>query len=233
MTTTAVGWKTVMAVVLVASRPGIGAEPWLAVAQPELKQALEKAPLLQTESLGEPARGVNTWEHWAVPNPDGKTWDELQIYFKEYYGPTWLYAIDLGTGEVKKQRLPDQRQFYLSGRALGRDSKYYIATPDRSRQWNMFMHVYDPATNTFRELCEIPGIGGETRPLATGPDGRIYGTGSVDKGRVGLYVYDPALGKVVRNYGGVGPSHPNGAWSAYEMGVDDTHAYIVSGMIPA
>jgi hypothetical protein len=35
-----------------------------------LKQALERAPVLQTESLGEPARGVNTWEHWLVPNPD-------------------------------------------------------------------------------------------------------------------------------------------------------------------
>jgi hypothetical protein len=102
---------------------------WSAVEQPELKQALESAPLLQTESLGEPARGVNVWERWFVPNPDGQTWDLLQIYFKEYYGPTWLHAIDLGTGEVKKQRLPDGHQFYLSGRALGFDGKYYIATP--------------------------------------------------------------------------------------------------------
>src|SRR3989442_9803012 len=65
-------------------------EPWRVVAQPELKQALEKAPVLQTEALGEPARGVNVWERWLVPNPDGKSWDLLQIYFKEYYGPTWL-----------------------------------------------------------------------------------------------------------------------------------------------
>jgi hypothetical protein len=100
-----------------------------AAEQPELKQALERAPLLRTESLGEPARGVNVWERWMVPNRNGATWDLLQVYFKEYYGPTWLYAVDLGTGQVKKQRLPDDHQFYLSGRALGFDGRYYIATP--------------------------------------------------------------------------------------------------------
>ena len=64
-----------------------GGEAWPVVEQPELKQALENAPVLRTESLGEPARGVNVWERWLVPNPDGKSWDLLQIYFKEYYGP--------------------------------------------------------------------------------------------------------------------------------------------------
>jgi hypothetical protein len=57
--------------------------PWRATEQPELKQALEQAPVLPTESLGEPARGVNVWERWMVPNRDGKSWDVLQIYFKE------------------------------------------------------------------------------------------------------------------------------------------------------
>src|SRR5512141_1631591 len=72
--------------------------PWRVSEQPELQQALEHAPLLQTESLGEPARGVNVWERWMVPTRTGKSWDVLQIYFKEYYGPTWLFAVDLGTG---------------------------------------------------------------------------------------------------------------------------------------
>ena len=167
-----------------------------------------------------------------VPNPDGKSWDVLQLYFKEYYGPTWLYVFDLGTGQVKSQRLPDQFQFYLSGRALGLDGKYYIATPYR-RTWNMHLFVYDPATNILEERGEIvPGLGGEVRPLAVGRDGRIYGTGTRGN-RVGLYVYDPELRKVVKDFGPIGPSHPNGAWSRYVMGVDDTHAYIASGMIPA
>jgi len=35
------------------------------------------------------------------------------------------------------------------------------------------MFVYDPATNTVEERGEIvPGLGGEVRPLAVGPDGR-------------------------------------------------------------
>jgi hypothetical protein len=210
----------------------VAGEPWRAVEQPDLKEALAKAPLLKTESLGEPARGVNVWERWMVPNHDGKSWDVLQIYFKEYYGPTWLCAIDLGTGQVKKQRLADHHQFYLSGRALGFDGKYYIAMPSR-KTWSMDLFVYDPATNTVEERGEIvPGLGGEVRPLVTGPDGRIYGTGTRGN-RVGLYIYDPKLGKVVKDFGAVGPSHPNGAWSRYVMGVDDTHAYIASGMIPA
>jgi len=205
---------------------------WRVAEQPGLKQVLENAPVLQTESLGTPARGVNVWERWFVPNPDGKSWDVLQIYFKEYYGPTWLHAIDLGTGEVKKQRLPDGHQFYLSGRALGFDGKYYIATPSR-RTWSMDLFVYDPATNTLEDRGEIvSGLGGEVRPLAVGPDGRIYGTGTRGK-QLGLYIYDPKLGKVVKDFGVVGPSHPNGAWSRYVMGVDDTHAYIASGMVPA
>ena len=79
---------------------GASAATWDFVEQPELKQALEDAPVLQAESLGEPARGVNVWERWLVPNPDGKSWDLLQIYFKEYYGPTWLFAVDLGSGNV-------------------------------------------------------------------------------------------------------------------------------------
>jgi len=213
------------------AKPAAG-EPWQAAEQPELRKKLELAPLLPTELLGEPARGVNVWERWLVPNHDGKTWDVLQIYFKEYYGPTWLYAVDLGTREIKRQRLADDHQFYLSGRALGFDGKYYIAMPSR-RTWSMDMFVYDPATNMVEERGEIvSGLGGEVRPLVTGPDGRIYGTGTRGN-KVGLYIYDPKLKKVVKDFGAVGPSHPNGAWSRYVMGVDDTHAYIASGMIPA
>ena len=55
---------------------------WRPTEQPELKETLEKAPVMQTEMLGEPARGVNVWERWMVPNQDGKSWDVLQIYFK-------------------------------------------------------------------------------------------------------------------------------------------------------
>ena len=227
-------WLISLAVLLLMGLPQASAidTTWSTTEQPELEDSLARAPVLQTEALGEPARGVNVWERWLVPNHDGKSWDVLQIYFKEYYGPTWMFAIDLGTGQVKKQRLADGHQFYLSGRALGFDGKYYIAIPSR-KTWSMDLFVYDPATNSMEERGEIvPGLGGEVRPLAVGPDGRIYGTGTRGN-QVGLYIYDPNLAKVVKDFGPVGPSHPNGAWSRYVMGVDDTHAYIASGMIPA
>src|SRR5262249_25223453 len=72
------------------SPAAVAGAPPRALVQPELKQSLERAPRLETESLGEPAKGVNVWERWMVPNRDETTWDVLQIYFKEYCGPTWL-----------------------------------------------------------------------------------------------------------------------------------------------
>ncbi len=72
--------------------------------------------------------------------------------------------------EVDKQRLADDHQFYLSGRALGFDGKYHIATASQ-KTWSMDLFVYDPATNTLQERGEIvPGLGGEVRPLMAGPD---------------------------------------------------------------
>src|SRR5438093_1593087 len=90
-------WLSVRATaVLAAGHVALAAEPWRVAEQPDLKLALEKAPVLQTESLGEPARGTNPWEHDLVPNPDGKSWDVLQWYME--YGPggrQQLYIIDL------------------------------------------------------------------------------------------------------------------------------------------
>jgi hypothetical protein len=47
-------------------------EPWHVTAQPQLERLLEQATVLQTEPLGAPARGVQIWERWFAPNPDGK-----------------------------------------------------------------------------------------------------------------------------------------------------------------
>ena len=75
-------WKIGLgaAAMLMASQGVAAGEVWRVVEQPELKQALANAPVLQTESLGEPARGVNVWERWMVPNPDGMSWDVLQSW---------------------------------------------------------------------------------------------------------------------------------------------------------
>ena len=76
-------WSTL---ILAACAVLADAERWRAADQPDLQQALEHAPLLETESLGEPARGVNVWERWMVPNHDGQSWDVLQVYFNESGG---------------------------------------------------------------------------------------------------------------------------------------------------
>jgi len=46
-----------------------------------------------------------------------------------------------------------------------------------------------------------------------------------------LYIYDPKLCKVVKDFGPVGPSIQR-RLESLQHGVDDTHAYIASGMIP-
>ena len=46
---------------------------WQAVAQPDLKEQLAKAPTLKPETLAAPARGVTSWTFQLIPNPDGKT----------------------------------------------------------------------------------------------------------------------------------------------------------------
>jgi len=65
-------WVGLFAAMIFALGSGAAAgEPWRAVEQPELKQAFERAALLQTESLGEPSRGVvpyrDTWRAGAQP----------------------------------------------------------------------------------------------------------------------------------------------------------------------
>jgi hypothetical protein len=55
------------ALAALAGRQLPAVEPWPVVEQPDLKQTLDRAPVLATESLGEPARGVNVWERWMVP----------------------------------------------------------------------------------------------------------------------------------------------------------------------
>jgi hypothetical protein len=209
------------------------AEPWPVVDQPELKQSLESAVLLKPESLGEPAHGIQPWEHDIVPNLDGQTWDVLQWYME--YGPggrQQLFIIDMGTGKWKSQSIPGNTPIYTAGRALGFDGKYYIVTLNR-QPYSLSLYVYDPASDSLEDrglLVDWPG--GELRPVALGPNGRIYGTGLHRDGKVGLYCYDPESRRLVRDYGGVGPSHTIGSTIPRGIGVDDTHAYIISGELP-
>jgi hypothetical protein len=101
-----------------------------------LKDMLAGAPVLKLEELGAFARGVVRYPHCLVPNLAGKSWNVLQWYYKEYNGPTWLHAIDLASGAVRKHRFPDKRQIHIAGQTLAWDGKYYIVTTDWGRWQN-------------------------------------------------------------------------------------------------
>ncbi|MBM4039300.1 MAG: hypothetical protein FJ290_12370, partial [Planctomycetes bacterium] len=217
---------------LMAAGVALGAEaPWTSKDQPDLAALVAKAEPLKVEELGVPVTSVRRGELMLVPNPDGKTYDFLQWYFKGYGGPTTVFIGDLATGVVKKDGIPDRRQIHICGRVLGPDGKLYIATPDWQK--GMEVYVYNPATNALS--CKgvvAPGLAGETRPMCVGTDGMIYGSGSYDKERkAGAYQIDPRTGKVT-DYGPVGPSHaPNGCWG-YSVAADDRYIYVASGKVP-
>ncbi len=205
------------------------AAPWAAKEQPDVAALVAKAEPLKVEELGVPVTSVRRGE--LVPNPDGKTYDFLQWYFKGYGGPTTVFIGDLATGVVKKDGIPDRRQIHICGRVLGPDGKLYLATPDWQK--GMEVYVYDPATNELS--CKgvvAPGLAGERRPMCIGTDGMIYGSGSYDKERkAGAYQIDPKTGKVT-DYGPIGPSHaPNGCWG-YSIAADDRFIYVASGKVP-
>lgn len=214
--------------------------------QPDLKKQLAEAPLVGPEELATPVKTVTAHQSCPmVPNPDGKTYDVLLWYYREYPGPTWLYAVDLGSRTVSKQAFPLKRQLHIAGQALGLDGKYYISTPygwsygtrqeaaELGLATGMELIVYDPADNTLTNGgVVVPGLFGERRPLTVGPDGTLYGGGTYyGERKVGVYSYSPATGQV-REYGAVGPRHEGGAWTNYNMCVDETHIYTVSGMTP-
>jgi len=181
-------WMAICAAMILALGPAApAAEPWHVAEQPELKRQLEQAPVLKTESLGEPSRGILPYAPMLVPNPDGKTWDVLECYYMKYQGPTWIFAVDLGTREVKKLRFPDDVQYHMSGRELAFDGKLYMtgmAAWARTVR-GMYLTAYDPATNSLEDRGIILPYSGEVRPLVIGPEQRLYGAGTYSD-KVGL-----------------------------------------------
>ena len=218
----------------------LSAAPWVVTEQPDIQRELASAPAAKIESLGTPVRSVTIGDTMLVPNPDGKTYDILQWYYKDYDGPTFVYIVDTATGEVKCERIPDRRQINVAGRTLGKDGRLYIATPDRKAAVGMELYVYDPATNTLTNRgIVVKDLGWETRPLTTAPDGGIYGSGSYvqvpnehpGKNRAGVYRIDPQTG-VVTDYGPVGPRHIAGGAYGYSVAAAGDWVYVASGKIP-
>ena len=225
----AIGFFTIATVMPVASTPA----HWTPAEQPDLKQRIDAAPTLIPEEVCVPVKAVRVEPPALVPNPDGRTYDVVQFYCKEYMVSNHVYAIDLGTGEVKHARIPDGRQFHLCGRVIGPDGKFYFAMPAERARGGMDLYVYDPAKNALISQGVVaPDLGGEVRPMTVGTDGNVYGGGSAFEGaRVGAYQINLETEKVT-DYGAIGPSHkPGGSWCE-TIAVDDAWIYLVSGKIP-
>jgi len=74
---------------------------------------LREAPKLRVENLCQPIRTTRRGRLLWAPNPDGKTWDLLQIYFPDYGGPTAIVLLDLGSGTQKIIQIPSGWNFHL------------------------------------------------------------------------------------------------------------------------
>lgn len=209
------------------------ASEWPAEEQADLRSLHGKASPLKFEALCEPVNSVMSGDHILVPNPDGKTYDLLKFYWKNYGGPNTIVTMDLGTGKVKTVDTGrDYCNFHLAPQVLAPNGKLYLSILGDQVQQRIC--VYDPATDEFKvDGVKMPaGILGETHPMVLGQDGMIYCSGTHSSQSVTALRIDPATDTVAEFYGPLGPSHaPSPCW-AYSMAVCDTHIYIASGKTP-
>ncbi|MBN1675051.1 MAG: hypothetical protein JXR37_28680 [Kiritimatiellae bacterium] len=230
-------WRTLKKAAASVAPGATGATParWAAVEQPDLAQRLEAAPALRPEELCVPVRSARVEYTHLVPNPDGRTYDVVQFYCKSYWESNHVYMVDLGTGAVKHERIPDGRCFHLCGRVHGRDGKFYFALlAPRGEKSGIEVYVYDPGPDTLSLLGLAAvglGVSAESNTLRLGTDGKLYGGGAVRGARVTAYQVDTGTGRIT-DYGALGPRHKAGrAWCG-GIAADDEWLYVASGKVP-
>jgi hypothetical protein len=197
----------------------------------ELEQRLKNAPTLATEDLCEPVKSIRDGMLLRAPNPDGKTWDLVQIYFPKYGGPNVIAIIDLGTGEVKQMQTERGWNFHLCPSAIAPNGKLFISILNGKLQQKICL--YDPATNELKlDAVKMPdGLLGETHPFVLGTDGKLYAIGQHPSKAAGAAQIDPDT-LAVTAYGPIGPSHaPDSCWG-YSGAADDRFIYVASGKVP-
>lgn len=197
----------------------------------DLERQIQAARKLETDNLGEPVKSVRDGMLLQAPNPDGKTWDLLQIYFPSYGGPNTIVVLDLGSGEVKKIQTATGWNFHLCPSVLAPNGKLFISVLNGRLQQKIC--IYDPASNELKlDAVKMPEeILGETHPLILGTDGKLYAIGQHPTKAATAVQIDPDT-LAVTAYGPIGPSHaPSGCWGYYG-GADERFIYIASGKIP-
>lgn len=207
-------------------------KPWIPARQ-NVEAAINAAPKRPVEDLLEPVHTVRYDGDknliWA-PNPDGKTWDVLPIYFSDYGGKSTVPIIDLGSGELKVNNYPRGLGWHLAPDVLAPNGKVYISMVNRG---HVSIAIYDPAKNELNlDAIPVPEhVRGETHPLIRSTDGMIFAGGGHSDQSVACIMIDPKTGAVT-DFGACGPRHsPHNAYNYY-MGADDTHVYIASGKVP-
>ena len=72
--------------------------------QKDVRSEVDGASKLKVEEVCVPVRSMQGGGrvYW-VPNPDGKTYDLLIHYFRQYTGPHTTVIIDLNTGEMRTE----------------------------------------------------------------------------------------------------------------------------------
>jgi|GEM_PF-568852 len=190
------------------------------------------APELAIEAISQPVKTITVGNRYFAPNPDGTTWDLVQVYFKQYGGPNTLALMDLGTGRVKTVDTGSTyANFHLAPSVVASNGRLFLSILDGNLRQQVCM--YDPAADAFTlNAVSMPGdVLGETHPMVLGPDGMIYCAGSYPSGSVTAVRIDPNTLSVTA-YGPLGPSHaPHPCW-AYSMAVDERFIYIASGKTP-
>ena len=211
--------------------PGAAQDEWKPANQPDLAKQIDKAAELKVQDVCVPVTSVRLGMlHWA-PNPDGKTYDLLQIYFPQYGGPNTIVIMDLGSGEVKYVSTQRGPNMHLCPAVVAPNGKLYMSILDQ--KLHVEICVYDPAANEFKlnALPIPPDLRGETHPLVLGTDGKVYAAGAHTGKAAGACQIDPETGKVT-DLGPIGPSHaPNDCWG-YSAAADDRYVYIASGKVP-
>ena len=210
---------------------GLAMRPGSAQDDKDLERRLREAPALETEDLGEPVRSVREGMLLRAPNPGGRGWDLIQIYFPSYGGPNTLVLIDTESEEVRQISTERGWNFHLCPSVVAPNGKLFVSILDgRLRQK---ICLYDPARNEFvLDAVRMPEeILGETHPLVLGTDGKLYAIGQHPTRAAAAVRIDPDTLEVTA-YGPIGPSHaPDACWG-YSGGADDRFIYIASGKVP-
>jgi hypothetical protein len=217
---------------------GAAAVEWRPINQPGLAAALDAAPPLRFEELGDGPDSCWEGPLWWVPNPDGKTWDMVLVYNKGYQGPHQIFIYDTATKELKREAINEKignnfhivPYFLIGGRML---IKPGIGAAD------VKVYTYDPATNTlaFGGLPAGKGVITGDGLLAPNEDGSLLGGfGALggdkkNRDRVGFYTIDPVTLKG-EFLGEVGPPSSSRGWELGGVVMDGDWIYARYGHTP-